>query len=303
MSEKGDLLLQCEAALSNALLHFSEDADCLAPLPPQERLLATLKACTEALSNLTPVPRVSDIIAGYCADLLECCGTNDGVLLCVVTQFLADMSLQEDNVDLFLRFGLPSEYLLILQRWQSLTTNTLNCVFDFVSTICTSSAASRQSLRPCIPYVLAAMHHNLYAIEVLFGAAVTLSTLTTLDNDNCKLVAQRGGVQILISAFYHAYRTQSTVVQVEQKKSLQSSCALIARAQTHRLGEKEQLCQDVQKWCRDVLLKVCRSRCEDTTAALQQADFGAYGHCLALDELKWTLMLDVSGIEKRPVKS
>jgi hypothetical protein len=298
MSERDDLLLECEAALSKELLYFTEDTDSLERLPPQEKSLAALKASMEALSNLTPVPRVSESIAGYCSDLLECCGTDDGVLLCGITQFLADMSLQEDNGALFLRFGLPSCYLLVLQRWQSLTVNTLNCVFDFLSTICTNSVLSRQSIRPCIPYILAAMEHNLYTMEVLFGAAVTLSTLATLDHDNCELIALRGGVQILIAAFYHAYRMQSTVEQVERKKSLQSSSALIARVQTHRLEEKTRLCQDVQKWCRDVLLKVCRSRCEASAAALQRADFGAYGHCLPLDELKWTLVLDEAGRKK-----
>ncbi|KPI85159.1 hypothetical protein ABL78_5784 [Leptomonas seymouri] len=291
MAETETLLLQCEAALSNVLLYFMEDVDALARLPPQEQSLATLKACTEALSDLTTAPRVSESIAGYCSELLGHCDVGDGVLLCIITQFLADMSLQEDNGALFLRFGLPSEYLLVLQRWQSLTANTLTCVFDFLSTISTNSALSRQSIRPCIPYILVVMQHNLYSMEILFGASVTLSTLTTLDNENCRLIAQRGGVQILIAAFYHAYRTQTTVGQVERKKSLQSSSALIARAQTRRLEEKTQLCQDVQKWCRDVLLKVCRLPSEAATVALQEADFGAYGHCLALDELKWALML------------
>lgn len=296
MAEASDLLLlQCEAALSNELLYFSDDSVVLARLPPQEQSLATLKACTEALSNLTPVPRVSEGIAGCCSDLLECCGTDDGVLLCTITQFLADMSLQEDNGALFLRFGLPSAYLLVLQRWPSLSANTLNCVFDLLSTMSTNSMLSRQCIRPCIPYVLAVMEHNLYAIDVLFGAAVTLSTLATLDNENCDLIAQRGGVQILIAAFYHAYRTMSIVEQVERKKSLQSSSALIARAQTRRLGEKAQLCRDVQKWCRDVLLKISRSRSEAATEALRQADFGTYGCCLVLDELKWTLLLDEVG--------
>lgn len=291
MAGSADVLLQCEEAFSDVLQYFTDDCEDRQRLLSQEQALASLRACTEALANVTPVPRVTDNIAGSCAELLEACGTDDGVLLCVTTQFLADMSLQEDNVALFLRFGLPGACLLILQRWQSLTATTLNSVFDFLSTVSTASASSRRAIRPCIPYILAAMEHNLYVMEVLFGAAVTLSTLTTLDDDNCELVARRGGVQTLIAAFYHAYRTESTVEQVERKKSLHSSAALLARTQARRLEEKARLCQDVQKWCRDVLVKVCRSRTEAAVAALQEADFGAYGHCLALDELKWALML------------
>lgn len=67
---------------------------------------------------------------------------------------------------------------------------------------------------------------------------------------------------------------------------------LPARTQSRRLEEQTVLCRDVEKWCRDALLKVCRTRLNAVQAALQQADFSAYGHCLHLNELRRGVILE-----------
>lgn len=290
MTSLAEKMQRCAAALARQVEEW-EAHDGTAVSSSSESL-ALVKSAAEALSTTSPVPLITEDIVGSCSALLETCGARDTLLLRVVTQFLADMSLNEDNGALFHRFGLPSCYLLVLQEWASLTPDTLNAVFDFLSTISSGDAASRRVLRPCIPYLLAAMQHHLYDMEVLFGAAVTLSTLTTMDDENCAVVAQRGGIQVLVGAFYHAHRMETTVQQVEQRKSLQSPSALLARTQARRLEEQAALCRDVQKWCRDALLKVCRSRSQAVMEALQETDFGVYGRCVPMDELKWSLMLD-----------
>ncbi|KAG5475624.1 hypothetical protein GH5_04604 [Leishmania sp. Ghana 2012 LV757] len=289
MKSLEEQMQQCEAALSSQVEQCCEQGE----TDPQSShlTLALVKSTMEALATATPVPELSESIVSTLSSLLECCGPGETLLLRIVTQFLADMALNEANGAMFLRFGIPSCYLLVLQEWSALTRDTLCAVFDFLSTISSSSAQSRRTLRPCIPYVLSAVERHLYEMDILFGGAVTLSTLTTMDDKNCELVAQRGGVQILIGAFYHAHRMETTVQNVARKKSLQSSSALLARTQARRLEEKTVLCRDVQKWCRDVLLKVCRTRSQAVQAVLQQADFGAYGCCIPLDELKWSLML------------
>ncbi|KAG5475365.1 hypothetical protein LSCM1_03478 [Leishmania martiniquensis] len=289
MDPLAEKMQQCEAALASQVEQCCEEGE--ADLPSSLQTLALLKSTTEALATVTPVPQLSESLVSNVSSLLDCCGPRDTPLLRVVTEFLADMSLSEANGSMFLRFGIPSSYVLVLQGWSALSSDTLRAVFDFLSTISSSSAQSRRALRPCIPYVLSAMERHLYEMDILFGGAVTLSTLTTMDDENCELVAQRGGVQILIDAFYHAHRMENTVQKVALKKSLQSSSALLTRTQARRLEERAVLCRDVQKWCRDVLLKVCCTRSKTVEAVLQQADFGAYGCCIPLDELKWSLVL------------
>lgn len=50
-----------------------------------------------------------------------------------------------------------------------MTHSTFNAVSGFLSTISSSSAQSRCTHRPCIPYVLAAMAHHLSEMDILFG--------------------------------------------------------------------------------------------------------------------------------------
>ncbi|KAG5501482.1 hypothetical protein JKF63_03311 [Porcisia hertigi] len=293
MTSLVEKMKRCEAALASQVEQWSEQDE--AHSQSSRQMLDLVKSSVEALSTETPVPRLSESIAGHCSSLLELSGPGDTVFLRVLTQFLADMSLNEENGVMLLRFGIPSFYLLVLQEWSTLPPDTLRVVFDLLSTISSSNAQSRQTLRPCIPYILAAVEHHLYEMDVLYGGVVTLSMLTTMNDENCSLIVQRGGLQILLSAFYHAHRMEDTVQKVRQKKSFQSSSALLARTQTRRLKEQAVLCLSVQKWCRDVLLKVCRTRSKAVQDALKKADFGVYGHCIPLDELKWSLIFEQRG--------
>ncbi|TPP46062.1 hypothetical protein CGC20_32730 [Leishmania donovani] len=137
-----------------------------------------------------------------------------------------------------------------------MTHGALNAVSGFLSTISSRSAQSRRTHRPCIPYVLVAMTHHLPEMDILFGGAVTPSALT-MNDEGGKFVAQRG-----------------------------------TRTRSRPLEEQTVLCRDAQKWCRDALLKVCRTRSNSVQAAPQQADFNAYGRCLHLNELRRGVILE-----------
>lgn len=293
---------QLEAALNRFQITIDAgDGDTTTANSAQEAAVRDLSKCVNLIADGTDIPILTDTVVGLCTDVVEG-GSPDSVALRAVTKLLANLSLREENKALILRFGVPSSYVLVLQQWRLLPPETTYYIFDFLSTVSSSNSYGRQLLRPSIPYVIALVRHYNTNLDVLFGGAVVLNSLAMLDHTNCELIAQRGGVQALVDAFRFAHKLLETVSKLKPQQSRNSTPNTLSKARQARMADQALLSKAVLKWCRSTLRIVCASPSEDIAAAFQATDFGIYGSCIALDELKWDLKFEVKrGSASKPI--
>ncbi|EAN99275.1 hypothetical protein C3747_9g356 [Trypanosoma cruzi] len=236
-----------------------------------------LKNIALALELAEQIPLLTETCMSLCVELAENTPPQVATVHSVLS-LLARFCMREENRGLATRFGVFSLCVLILQDHKSLPEDTIFAVFDLISTLCMNDGNVRRMLRPSIPYIIEIMNDSTSSLQLAFGGAVALATLTMLDADNATLAVERGSVQLLISSFIRAY---------DRKKEI--DCQHICHVSRCKKEEEQQLCEKVMRWSRDALQKLVQSPSHAVDEKLEEADFGKYGSRVEVDELKWML--------------
>ncbi|RNF04293.1 hypothetical protein TraAM80_05206 [Trypanosoma rangeli] len=244
-----------------------------------------LQNAARALEVADHIPLLTETCMSLCVELMENSPAQVATVHAVLA-LLARCCMREENRGLATRFGVSGLCIIILQGHRSLSEDTLFAVFDLISTLCMNDGNTRRMLRPSIPYVIAVMRERADSLQLAFGGAVVLTTLTMLDNANVALAVEQGCIQLLITSFISAY---------DQKRQLM--CQRTPHASLRKKEEKQQLCENVMRWSHDALWKLVQSPFPVVDEKLEAADFGNYGSRLEVDDLKWTLKF-----ERRKVK-
>lgn len=265
---------------------------------------ATLVEAAAELAATRPVPVPADFMA-LCVELLEERLPVASRATRAVLSLLANLCLSDETRAMASDFGLPSTCLLLLQRHQELSAESLFCVMDLMASMAAGDGRARQSLRPSIPYVLAAMRAHPTAPALLFGGSFLLSTLALLDAANCDLVVCGGGLQVLVGAFIQAegmLRGGRGGGRAPHGSGGSPTTTAAAALQAQSLAERAHLCEQAKRWSRDTLGKVCRGATAeaDVAAALAALDFGRFGVSVAVDDFKWSLLTDYKRHQRAP---
>ncbi|RNF14238.1 uncharacterized protein Tco025E_06131 [Trypanosoma conorhini] len=239
-----------------------------------------LQNTTRALELADQVPLLTETCMSLCVELMENSCAQSATVHAVLT-LLARCCMREENRGLATRFGVFGLCILLLQVHRSLPEDTLFATFDLISTLCMNDGNTRRMLRPSIPYVIEVMRERAESLQLAFGGAVVLATLTMLDSANATLAVEQGCVQLLIASFIGAY-----------DKRRQLGCRRAPHALQSKKEEEQRLCENVMRWSRDALRKLVQSPSPAVDEKLEAADFGNYGSRVEVDDLKWTLKFE-----------
>ncbi|CCW60954.1 unnamed protein product [Phytomonas sp. EM1] len=212
-----------------------------------------------------------------------------------LVMLLANACLIDENQSLASRFGLPSLCVVVLQSQAQLSNETLFYMFDLMSTLSSREGSARKCLRPGIPYVLEAMKQRMKSLDVLFGGCFLLSIMTMLDESNCELTVERGGMQVMVNSYRHALERLSELTLKQRNtaglgKSEMKS--ILAHVEKERHTENEHLCKGILRWSKNTLRNLCHVDSPIIDDTLATLDYGRYGSSIEMDDLKWTLVFE-----------
>ncbi|KEG10539.1 hypothetical protein DQ04_03601040 [Trypanosoma grayi] len=261
-----------EATL-NRLVAFSSETSSLDDAVELRNIATALEAADD-------IPVLTETCMSLCVDLVENSPPHAATVRSVLT-LLARCCMREENRRLAARFGVFGLCVLVLRDHNSLSTDTLFATFDLIGTLAMNDGNSRRMMRPSIPYVVEVMEKHADSLQLAFGGAVVIGTLTMLDNANAVLAAEHGCIQLLISSFVQAH-----------KRKKQLLCHRTSNLSRSKRDDEVLLCDNVIRWTRDALLKLVQAPAPIIDEKLGAADFGSYGASVEVDELTWQLRFD-----------
>lgn len=142
--------------------------------------------------------------------------------------------------------------------------------FDALATLVAASAPARRALGDLggVEAVMDAMRQHGRNVDVQFGGACTLAGATMDSSANCAVLANGPQLQCMLNCYRNAAEsTQKAAGDAE------------SRAEWER----------VMQWAGIALRNLIRCPGAVTEDQLQKADFGRFGSCVPMDELKWQL--------------
>ncbi|KAJ9439613.1 hypothetical protein DIPPA_17618 [Diplonema papillatum] len=148
--------------------------------------------------------------------------------------------------------------------------------FDVLATLVANNAAARAKLAtaPVVRTILRSMQLHAQNVDVQFGAACTLAGSAMNSPLNVKVLLECDAVKVLVGCFRNACLQKQRVAQKVGSEDAQSDW------------------RRVMQWAELALRNVARCSSVVRPRDIESVDFGKYGSCVPVDELKWKLVFD-----------